>query len=375
MKKLSMKQISLIVSTTVFAILLVAVLIILNFTKKNTYVDVLKDKTDVGLLLNGVADDRSWSMAHAEALESISDELNLNIVCRENVAADESCVDVIRSLIEDGCVIIIATSFDFGQYMEQCAAEFPDIYFLHATGTAEGNNIGSFFGRMYQFRYLSGIIAGMQTKTNSIGYVASFPISEVNRGINAFTLGVRSVNPEAVVHVSFCGSWTDDEPAAASSEKLITEFGADVLAMHTDSLAPLEAADKHGIWSIGYNYDNSGLFPGSYLTGCVWDWSSYYKEQILLCLQGKFRGEHDWLGIESGVMKLVDLGATRNADPACVGPLNKARERFEKYSFDVFYGPVTDNEGNVRVPEGESLSDSNMLNNFDWYVEGVEVEQ
>ena len=221
MKKLSMKQISLIVSTTVFAILLVAVLIILNFTKKNTYVDVLKDKTDVGLLLNGVADDRSWSMAHAEALESISDELNLNIVCRENVAADESCVDVIRSLIEDGCVIIIATSFDFGQYMEQCAAEFPDIYFLHATGTAEGNNIGSFFGRMYQFRYLSGIIAGMQTKTNSIGYVASFPISEVNRGINAFTLGVRSVNPEAVVHVSFCGSWTDDEPAAASSEKLI----------------------------------------------------------------------------------------------------------------------------------------------------------
>lgn len=374
MYKLSMKQMSIIVSVTVFSILLFAVIIILNFTKGEVRVDVLKEQTKVGLILNGPADDRSWSMSHYTALEDISEELNLLIVCKENVPENESCLKIFDALADEGCRIVIADSYGYGSYIEQAAKEHPDIYFMHASGSGYGKNFGSFFGRMYQFRYLSGIVAGIRTKTDSIGYVAAFPISEVNRGINAFALGVRSVNPDASVHVKFCDSWTEDKPARECTRELIDNYGADVIAMHTNSLAPLDEAEQSGVWSIGYNLDNSERYPKSYLTACVWDWKGYYREQILLCLQGKFRGEHKWLGIESGVMKLIDGDVTDNADPACRQPVEDARRRFETYSYDVFYGPIKDSDGNIRIDEGESMSDENMLENFDWYVEGVEID-
>ena len=373
MRKLSMKHISLIVSGSVFAILFVAVFIILNFTKRHVNVDVLKDKTIVGLVTRGTADDLSWSQSHFDALERISEDLNLEIRCRENVAA-EAFTDAVRSLADEGCLVIIAASYDYGRYIDKCGAEYPEIYFLNTAGTSAGSNTCSYFGRMYQYRYLSGIIAGTRTGTGSIGYVASYPIPEVIRGIDAFTLGVRSVNPEAVVHVSYCGSWTDDKAAGESAEKLITDFAADVITLHTDSLAPLDAAEKHGIWSIGYNFDNSAGYKSSYLTGCVWKWDEYYREQILSCIQGKFRGKNNWLGMESGIMELTDPKKTGNAAPGYQEPLKEARDRFETFSFDVFYGPITDNEGNIRVGEGESLPDDIMLNSIDWYVEGVEIE-
>lgn len=374
MRNLSMKQISLIVSVIVFSILLLTVIIILNFTKGDVRVDVLKDSTKVGLILGGPKDDRSWGQSHYEALISVADDLNLEIICRDNVPGDEKCSDVIRELAASGCRIIIANSLGYGKYINAAAAEFPDIWFLHATGLEEAPNICTFFGRMYQIRYLSGIVAGLQTETGSIGYVASFPISEVNRGINAFTLGVRSVNPDAVVHVAFCESWDDGAAAKSCAEKLMDSYDTDIMTMHTNSAAPLEAANERGIWTIGYNYDNSDVFPYTYLTGCVWNWEPYYREQILACLQGKFSSGYKWLGIESGIVKLVDPAETGNAVPACREALEKARTRFDTFSFDVFYGPIRDNTGEIRIPEGESMSDVNMLNRFDWYVEGVEID-
>lgn len=373
MRKLSMKQISLIVSGSVFTILLIAVFIILNFTKKNVNVDVLRDKTLVGLITRGSVSDMSWSQSHFDALVRISEELNLEVICRENVTA-EGFTDAVRSLADEGCLVVVAASYDYSRYIDECGAEYPEMYFLNTAGTSAGRNTGSYFGRMYQYRYLSGIIAGTRTVTGSIGYVASYPIPEVVRGINAFTLGVRSVNPEAVVHVSYCGTWTDDKAAGDCADKLITGFDADIITMHTDSLAPLDEAEKHGVWSIGYNFDNSDRYKGSYLTGCVWNWDGYYKEQILSCIQRKFRGKNNWLGTESGIMELTDPEKNGNAAPEYKEPLENARQRFEDYSFDVFYGPVTDNEGNIRVGDGESLPDDIMMNSIDWYVEGVEIE-
>jgi basic membrane protein A len=371
-----MRQLGLIVSISVFTILFVAVLIILNFNKKTADPGIMKAKTNVGLLLSGPPDDMSWSSTHYSAVNGISEDLNLEVICRENVPADENCAEVIRSLVEDEhCLVVIAASYDYGKYMEEAAGKYPDVYFIHAAGTAAGKNICSFTGRMYQYRYLSGIVAGTQTKTNSIGYVAAFPITGVNVGINAFTLGVRSVNPDAVVHVAFTGSWTDDRAAGDAAEKLVSEYGADVITLHTDSLAPLDYAEEHGVWTIGYSCDNSGRYPKSYLTACVWHWDSYYREQILSCIQGKFKGEHRWLGYDSGIMELIDPAKSGNADPAYNAPLEAAKARFGNYSFDVFYGPVTDNTGNIRVAESESLSDETMLTSFDWYVEGVQIGQ
>ena len=376
MKKLSMKQISVIVSVLAFTILMVAVIIILNFTKGDIRTDILAESTHVGLVLNGSKEDRSWSQSHYEALGRIAPELNLDVIVREYVPEDERCVDTIRELVEkDSCLVVICNSYGYGEYIERAAAEYPDNYFLHISGMAYSSNLGSCFGRMYQLRYLSGIAAGMQTKTGHIGYVAAFPISEVNRGLNAFTLGVRSVRPDAVVHAAFIDSWTDDESAGKAAEKLIRECGADVIAEHTDSLAPVNKCRELGVLAIGYNEDNSEIFPETLLTSCVWKWDNYYYEQILSCLQGKFRGEHQWLGMDSGIMELVELDKTGIAVPGTAGMIEEVRERFSTSTFDVFYGEIYDNEGNLRIAEGESMSDSTMLNEFDWYVEGVVIEQ
>ena len=337
--------------------------------------DVTAKTTRVGLILIGDRNDGSYNQAHYDAMMRIKDELNLEIVCRDHVPEDESCAAVMEELIEEyGCRAIIAGSFGYGEYITKSAEGHPEVCFLHATGTEKLTNLSSCMGRMYQARYLSGIVAGMRSESGKIGYVAAFPYSEVIRGLNAFALGVRSVAPEAEIHVRYINSWGDDTAAKMASEALLDiEPGIDVLAMHTDSLKPCEVADQRGVWSIGYNMDNSSLFPDTYLTACEWKWDSCYREKILSCLQGKFHGENVWIEMESGIVGLSEL--TKNVADGTKEKLAEANARFANRSFDVFYGPVRDNEGQLRIPEGESMSDEEMLNRFDWYVEGVIVEE
>ena len=329
--------------------------------------------TKVGVLLSGSHTDKNYCQAHYEALEALrpKDKLNLDIVYRENVAGD--CYPDIISLIRDeGCRIIVGVSFQFGKDMERAAEMYPDVYFLHTGGTSAHSNFSSFFGRMYQARYLLGIIAGSKTKTGQIGYVAAFPIPEVIRGINAFTLGVRSVRPDAVVRVRYCNSWTDDEAAGKACAELLERHPIDVMAMHTNSLAPHREADRRGVWSVGCNRDSAEAFPDTYLAACVWQWRDCYYKQILDCLQGKFHGSNVWMDINDGIVALS--APTRHVDARAMAAVEAANRNFYHRTFDVFYGPVKDNTGNIRIEAGESMADSEMLNGFFWYVEGVTVE-
>ncbi len=373
-KKFSMKKLSIAVGVLAFSILSAILIIILNFAKKEKTPDVLQNVTKVGVILHGEKNDNNWNQAHFDALTRVSGKLNLEIEVSENTATDDSCSDVIKGLVEDsGCSIIIGTSYEYVKYIEKAAADYPDRYFLNLNGENVSKNLGAFFGRMYQTRYLSGIVAGASTKTGHIGCVSSYPISETVRGVNAFTLGVRSVNPDAVVHVIYCGSWNDDNAAGESTEKLINEYGADVISMQTDSLEPMRIAEEKGVWAIGNNFDTSEMFPKSFLTACEWHWDEYYSEKILLCKQGKFRGTSEWLGFESGIVKLTELDKTKNASVDCRKPLEMAERKFKERTFDVFYGPIKDSSGNIRIAEGESMSDENMMFHFEWYVEGVEI--
>ncbi len=336
---------------------------------RETDVEVTKQRTKVGFILNGTIDDHSWGQSHYEGMEYCADRLNLEVDYRENVPADETCEAVIEELIDEGCKIIICNSFGFGEYVLNMAKEHPDIYFFHATGVEEAANLATYFGRIYQMRYLSGIVAGLQTETDAIGYVAAYPISEVNRGINAFTLGVREVNPDAYVYVEWTQSWTGDAEAEEAARKLIEEHDIDVLTIHTDTNRPLEIAEEQGIWCIGYNMDNSDLYPNTFLTAPVFEWENFYEPHILECLQGKFSGRHYWEGAESGIVSLAPL--SRNVKPGIAKEAEAYRQKLLSGTFDVFYGPVTDNEGNVRVGDRECMTDAEMLNSFDWYVEGV----
>ena len=364
-----MKKIA-IVAAAIMAVI-VAGIVFINIREADT--EVTKKQTKVGVLLNGKKQDHSWGQTHYEGLEATARELNLDITYLEDVPENEACVESMEQLIAEGCKIIVCNSFGFGEYELQVAEKHPEIYFFHATGVQEATNLSTYFGRIYQMRYLSGIVAGLQTESNEIGYVAAYDIPEVNRGINAFTLGVREVNADANVYVRWSLCWNGDEETGETTNALLAAHpDIDVLAMHTDSLAVLEIAEEKGIWSIGYNIDNSEAYPNTFLTAPVWNWENFYEPRMLECLQDKFISKHYWEGVESGVIGLAPL--TGNVKAGTAEKVEAARERLESGMFDVFYGPVVDNTGVVRVQDGESMSDSAMLNDFTWFVEGVIVE-
>ena len=364
-----MKKVGIIASGIL--LLIIIGIFFINVAEKEA--DVTKKQTKVGVILNGKKDDHSWSQSHYEGMELSAKSLNLKVYYEEEVKMDESSQKVMEELIAKGCEIIICNSFDYGEWELQIAEKYPEVYFFHATGVKERKNLATYFGRIYQMRYLSGIVAGMQTETNQIGYVAAFPISEVNRGINAFTLGVRAVNPDAKVYVEWCESWTDDEATGEAAERLLGGHDIDVLAMHSDSLKVLEIAEERGIWSIGYNVDNSERFPKTFLTAPVWEWEKFYEPRILECLQGKFQGKHYWESVDSGVVALAPL--TANVKEGIAEVVAKEQERLHSGTFDVFYGSIKDQSGKTRVAKGESMTDDAMLNTFDWYVEGVVLNE
>ncbi len=362
-----MKKIIIIASIVIIGI--VAGILLINANEQST--NVTEDITKVGVILNGRKDDKSWSQSHCEGLELTAKQLNLDVTYLECVSPDDA-IAKIDELVENGCTTIIANSAAYGEQMIAAAEKYPEVFFFHAAGTGYRKNLSTYFGRIYQMRYLTGIAAGLQTKTNEIGYAAAFPIPEVNRGINAFTLGVRSVNPEAKVYVKWINSWNEDAAAADAAESLVSQHDIDVLAMHTDSLQPLRVADEHDIMAIGYNIDNSELYPDTCLTSAVWHWEKFYTPNILKCLQGKFEGANYWESSDTGIIDIAPLSP--NADSRIADAIKAEREKLNNGTFGVFYGPICDNEGNLRVAEGESMTDKAMLNEFDWYVEGVVID-
>ena len=355
----------------IILVVVVAGIFLINGKIENT--DVTSKQTKVGCLFIGRCDDRSYNQTHYEAMEKTAKELNLDVTYKENTPTSANSKRVMIELIQEGCEIIICNSYDYGPWIQEVAQEYPDIYFFHATGVDSSKNLATYFGRIYQMRYLSGIVAGLQTESNKIGYVAAFPISEVNRGINAFTLGVKAVNPDAEVHVMWCNSWTDDKAVESVTKTLITTYDVDIVAMHTDSTSALEVAEEAGVWSIGYNIDNNEHYPNTFLTAPVWQWENYYEPYILKCLQGKFRGEHYWEGTSTGVVGLAPL--TKNVKDGIAEQVAEAQEKLASGTFDVFYGPIVDTDGVERIAEGENMSDEAMLKEMDWYVEGVVIHE
>lgn len=335
-------------------------------------VDVTEEITKVGFILNGTIDDRSWGQAHYMSMEQTAGELNLDVDYRESVS-QQDCEGVIDELVSEGCRVIIANSYEYGPYVEQAAETYPGVVFLHSTGYAYHDNMSSYFGRIYQIRYLCGMVAGLQTRTGQIGYVAAFNTSEVNRGINAFTLGVKAVNPQATVYVRWTDSWIDDDLTREATKRLLDDHkDIDVLTGHSDSLALYDEADRRNVWIIGYNMDNADKYPEHFLTAATWNWEVFYTEQIMYVLQDKFIGSNYWKGIESGMISLAPL--TANVNPKTSQVVEETKERMINGQWDVFYGPIYDNEGYLRVADMENLTDEVLLTEFDWFVDGVVID-
>ena len=313
--------------------------------------------------------DAGWNWAHDEGRKGLE---KLPFVSRtrfvENVREGADATRVMTQFAEMGFNLIFATSYGYMDPCAEVAAKYPNAFFLHCSGSRRSANMTSYFGRMYQARYLTGIVAGKMTKRDQIGYVAAHPIPEVIRGINAFTLGVRSVNPKAKVRVVWTYTWFDPAREKQAAESLI-EVGADVIAQHQDSAGPQQAAQEKGVWSIGYNTDQSRFAPKAHLTSAVWNWGPLYTKIATELHEGRWTNEPVWWGIETGIVDIAPLGPMV-PDEVRTLVAKRKREIAEK-RLVVFRGPVRDQGGRTAIPEGKTLDDAE-LQAMNWFVEGVE---
>lgn len=341
-----------------------------NSTEVVPVSEVTKEETTVGVVMCGKTDDDGWTQSHYESLEKMKEELNLRLLYKTGIQSDEKAEEVIEELVDEGASMIIVTSYRLVDSIYKMAEEYPHIQFLHAGGSKTRKNLTAFLGRMYQIRYLAGIVAGMQTRTNEIGYVASTPTSQVIREINAFTLGVQSVNPNATVYVEWMYSWDSDEVAYNITMDLLDQYSIDVITYHHDSFETLRIAEEKGIYSIGYHLDHSDLYKNTYLTASIWNWDIFYRDQILSCLYGKFKGKFYWTGLDTGMVDLAPL--TTNVKKGILEVVEAKKALLTDGLWDVFEGPIIDQDGYIQIEEGFSMPEDQMLHNFNWFIYGVD---
>ena len=326
------------------------------------------EKLKVGFVYVGPVGDAGWTYAHDQGRKYLeAHDPNIQTTAVESVAEGADSERVFADLARRGYKLIIGTSFGYMDPMVKVAGAFPAVAFVHVSGFKRAKNLATVFGRIEQPRYLTGLVAGSMTKANIIGYVAAHPIPEVVRGINAFTLGIRAVNPKATVRVVWSNTWYDPAQEKEAAESLLNA-GADVLAQHQDSPAVVQAAAARGKYVVGYNSDMSRFGPRAFLTAPVWDWGPMYLYLAKKVEAGTFTGEDLWWGIDKGVVDIAPLGPMV---PASVRSLVMAkREALVAGTFNELTGPIKDQTGKVRVPAGSALSDAEQLS-MNWFVEGV----
>jgi len=317
----------------------------------------------------GPPGDLGWTYEHDRGRLILEDELGeaVETTYIEDVPEGPDATRVVRQYAQEGWDVIFTTSFGYMEPTHEVAEEFPNVIFEHCSGFMTRENMATYFGRMYQPRYLSGIVAGEMTESNIIGYAAAFPIPEVIRGINAFALGVRSVNPDAEVRVVWTNTWYDPVVEREAAEALLDE-GADIIAQHQDTTEPQKAAAERDALSIGYDSDMADFVGDTVLTSPQWDWGTYYVDTVQDIIDGTWETHQFWGGLETGIVKLAEMSPLVPED--VVEQVTSERDRITDTDWDVFCGPINDQDGNEAVADGECMSDEDMLN-MDWFVEGV----
>ena len=315
--------------------------------------------------------DLGWTYAHDLGRLMLEEEFGdgIETIFIENVPEGPEAERVIRDFAQKGNDLIITTSFGYMDPTITVAQEFPDIQFVHISGFKNADNMSNIFGRMYQPRYLSGLVAGAATESNIMGYVAAFPIPEVIRGINAFTQGVREVNPDAEVRVVWTNTWFGPPEEKEAAEALLAS-GADVITQHQDTTEPQKAAADSGGVSIGYDSDMGAFVGETVLTSPIWNWGGKYVDIVNGLMDGSYdTSESYWGGLVDGVVDLAPFSPRVSDETKTL--VQDKRDQIEAGDWDVFCGPINGADGQVLVPEGECLSDIQMLG-MSCFVEGVQ---
>jgi simple sugar transport system substrate-binding protein len=327
------------------------------------------DKTKVCFVYVGSKTDGGWTQAHdigrMEVEEHFGDKVETAYI--ENVAEGPQATAVIERFARSGCNLIFTTSFGFMDQTLEVAAKFPDVKFEHATGYKTAENVTSYNSRFYEGRYILGQIAAKVSEKGVAGYIASFPIPEVVQGINAFTLGAQSVNPDFKLKVVWVNSWFDAGKEADAAKALIDQ-GVDILTQHTDSTAPMQVAAERGIKAFGQASDMIAAGPETQLTAIIDTWGAYYIKRVQDVMDGTWETQSTWDGLVDGILEMApytnmpdDVKAMAEATEAAIiaGELHP------------FTGPVYKQDGTLWLEEGEVADDGTLLG-LGFYVQGVD---
>lgn len=329
-----------------------------------------KQQEKVGLILTGSVTEEGWNGMNYEGIRAACEEAGMELLVRDQIMEyTGQCTQAVSELLEEGAGIIFLTSYNYGDEAKELIDSHPEVVFYTDSAYAgEQTNIATYFPRMYQARYLAGLVAGASTKTGVIGYVAAMKNSEVIRGINAFTLGVLKANPDAQVVVGWTGSWNHAEQEKKTAQRLVEKAGADILTYHQNLPNVVEEAEKLGVSSIAYHLDGTKV-SANCLTSVMCDWKKLYQEILKDYRSGKAAGgDFLWLGLDRQVTLLGSYGEQVSA---------QARELVEQETKkildgrDIFSGELYDTEGQLRCAPGETIPDKTLMFDMDWFVKGV----
>ena len=318
----------------------------------------------------GPVGDAGWTYAHDQGRKAVEAEFGDKVKTTfvEKVPESADAERVIRDLAAQGNKLIFTTSFGYMEPTIKVAQEFPDVKFMHATGYKLAPNVGVYDASFYQDAYISGMIAGAMTKTNTLGFVGSFPIPEVLRNINAFALGAQAINPKAKVKVVWVSTWFDPPKEAEAAQSLINA-GADVLLQNTDSSAVLQTAEKNNKYAFGWDSDMSAVAPKAHLASNMIYWGPYYKKAVKDVLDGTWKSERSVWGYKEGTNAVIKIADSVPEDVK--KKIEEVQEGLKAGTFDPFKGPIVDTEGKERLPK-DQLPDQAWKDQVDFYVKGVE---
>jgi len=328
------------------------------------------EKLIIGALHVGSAADAGYNQAHhAGLMEMVQNLPNVELKEAENVPESADAERVMESMIQEGAKIIFPQSFGYLDPALNVAAKHPDVIFMHPSGFKLADNLGTYWGNNFEAMYLAGIAAGKATKSNQLGFITAFPIPNILASVNAFHLGAKSVNPDVTTTLVINGSWVDPVKEAAATNAL-ADAGADVVTMIVDSpITVVKTAEERGIFVVGFHSDALQPFaPNGWLTGVAYTWGPLFTRIVQSVEDGTWKSEHIRAGVESDFVTLAPFGPSVSEETKT--QVAEAEAKLISGELKIFQGPVLDNEGTVRIPEGEA-GGIELLDTTDWLVEGV----
>ena len=324
----------------------------------------------IGFLYVAPLTDAGWVRQHEEGRKAVDAALGAQVKTAyvENVPEGADAERVIRDLAQQGYKLIFTPSFGYMEPTLKVAQEFPGVRFESITGYKTAPNVAVANARYYEGRYLAGIAAGRMSKSNVAGYVAGFPIPEVLQGINAFTLGMRSVNPKASVKVVWLNAWFDPPREREAAMTLINQ-DADVLAFHTGSSAVMAAAQERGKLAVAYHSDMRKVAPDAQIIAVTHQWGAYYTQRARAVLDGSWKSGAVWGGVREGMVRVGDFGP--KVPQAVQAEVLAAQRDIASGKLAPFTGPITDNEGGEVLLKGQTMTDAQILS-MNFLVSGVQ---